>query len=243
MDALEQIKNEITSLYNDFYEKNEIDPKEGIWHNAPEGKKLRFATMPHIGEHYAEADKKILFVGLDIGMEEEKYIIPLKYRRDCFVHKITNCPNAHVSGMMITALFLQREKYTELWNEVLENRNLQNRAIVNKMRDSFPSYILDNVAQTNFYKFVTVGRTYRTGASDRQFFSNEQEKIEELFLKEVEILNPDIIWFQGKEFEGYSVYRELKKTSKKVIVSYHPSYIRACTPNYIIELTKDLEKQ
>nr|WP_321374019.1 hypothetical protein [uncultured Bacteroides sp.] len=242
MDALEQIKNEITSLYNDFYEKNAIDPKEGIWHNAPEGKELRFATMPHIGNHYAKADMKILFVGLDIGMEEEKYIIPLKYRRDCFVHEIKNCPNAHVSGMMITTLFLQREKYTELWNKVLTHRNLQNRAIINKMRDSFPS-ILDNVAQTNFYKFVTVGRTSRTGASDRQFFGDEQGKIEDLFLKEVKILNPDIIWFQGKEFEGYSVYRELKKTSKKVIVSCHPSYIRACTPNYIIELTKNIEKQ
>lgn len=243
MDALEQIKNETTSLYNDFFTKNKIDPKTGIWNNAPEGKKLRFSTMPHIGNHYTKSDKKILFVGLDIGMDEEDSINSLEYRRKCFVHEITKCPNAHVSGMMITALFLLRDNYLESWNEVLTHRNLQNRAIINKMRDNFPCNILDNVAQTNFYKFVTVGRTCRTGASDRQFFGDEQDKIKELFLKEVEILNPDIIWFQGKEFEGYSVYRELKKTSKKVIVSCHPSYIGACTPNYIIELTKKIEEQ
>lgn len=173
----QKLKAQIQERYNCFYKKMGIDTDTGIWNKSPQGKKLRFATMPHIGENYHNAPKKILFVGLDIGRDEQKVeynldiITNFQYRRGCFVLEKFKIPNPHVSGMMIDTLYLLKTKYEDIWNEVFVNlSNIQNRSVINRLQSTFPISILDYVSQTNFYKFVTVGRKDRTGATDRAFF-------------------------------------------------------------------------
>lgn len=66
--------------------------------------------------------------------------------------------------------------------------------------------------------------------------TNNQNDIEQLFLDEVELLNPDIIWFHGRKYNGYRVLKTLKDNGRQVIVSDHPSYKNACTPDYVLKL-------
>lgn len=260
----QKLRAQIQERYNCFYKKMGIDTETGIWTKAPTGRELRFATMPHIGENYHNAPKKILFVGLDIGKDEQKVeynldiITNFQYRRDCFVPKsFTGCPNVHVSGMMIDTLYLLKTKYEDIWNEVFVNlSNIQNRSVINRLQSTFPISILDYVSQTNFHKFVTVGRGLpnkdgvklgRAGATDRAFFGDSPEErvqnqidIEQLFLDEVELLNPDVIWFHSNDFSkkcnDYRVLKTLRDQGRQIIVSYHPSYKHACTPKYILGL-------
>lgn len=247
---MEKVQDKIEKLYRDFFDELGIDYNKsnfdelagsGIWKSAPEGKNLRFATLPHIGENYGKGKMKILFVGLDIGKDEYyKYnrfqTFDMRrdnisiYRSDCFFNK-----NAHMSGTYFETLFLLKDEYPDTWEKVYEFKDNQNKPLLNKLKDFLPVDLLTNIALTNYYKFVAIGREKRQGGEDRDCFGRNKE-IEKLFLDEIEILAPDIIWFQGIDFNRFEIVKELKKTNK-VIIGYHPSYYPvANTPQYIIDL-------
>jgi hypothetical protein len=226
METLHGIENQITILYNKFFKKNKIDLNTGIWNNSKIDRELRFATMPHIGDNYSSTQIKILFVGLDIGEDEYDRLQTFDERRnnvsmpnDEFFQK-----NPHMSGTYIETLCLLKDYYFNEWTHVHNMRDYQNRSVLLELKDILPINLLRNTAQTNYYKFVTKGRVNRRqGASDRDHFGISNE-IKKLFLDEVEILNPDIIWFQGNDFKDYEVFKELKeKTCKRIINAYHPS--------------------
>lgn len=222
------IENKIQNLYSDFFFENNINNKSGIWNNKEVGRELRFATMPHIGDYYASAQIKILFVGLDIGEDEFGRIQTFDERRsrismpkDDYFDK-----NPHMAGTYIETLAILKNIYPSEWNDVYRMRDNPNGTVLKNLKNILPIDLLRSVAMTNYYKFVTKDRQGRRGSFDRDNFGISNE-IKKLFLSEVEILNPDIVWFQGIDFESYEVFKKLKtQTIKKIICTYHPSYVR-----------------
>lgn len=224
MEALRSIERQISKLYSEFFKENGINSIDGIWTNAPNERKLRFASMPHIGEKYCSAKIKIMFVGLDIGADEKSRIQTFEERRG-FSQSCDNffSKNAHISGTYIETLCLLKNQYQKEWHEVYNIKDKQNRTVLRSLSNILPTDLLQYITLTNYYKFVTIERINRKGQSDRDHFGLPLA-IKKLFLDEVEILKPDIIWFQGNDFRCYQAYNELlNKNDRKIIVAYHPS--------------------
>ena len=82
---------------------------------------------------------------------------------------------------------------------------------------------LSFIALTNYFKFVDKGREgKRSGNKNRKYINEKVEK--ELFLNEVKIFNPDIIIFQGLDFNHYSdILKKIKELDIKVYVAPHPA--------------------
>ena len=91
------------------------------------------------------------------------------------------------------------------------------------------------VTLTNFYKFVTKGRTKLSGSSDRKHIFLEHEC--NLLLDEIKNFKPKIIIFQSvgfwdkyKDNKYKDFFNELKNKNKtiKIYIGPHP----ACRPPY-----------
>ncbi len=224
MKNLKQIQEELNALYNEFFAKMNIDPQNGLWKDAPENVSVRFATMPFIGHGYAEAPVKILFAAYDLGndeLSEAARIQTFEERHDAVV---SNPSSPHIAGTYVTTICLLKDQYTDEWNRILANETKSNISVI---KDS-PEGVLEHVAMTNRWKFVTVDRIGRQGGSDR-VYRNKQAEIE-LFYKEVDILNPDIVWFQGKK-AAYTYAKTLKAQGRKVYEANHPSNHFGCKIN------------
>lgn len=224
MKTLKQMQKELGALYNDFFAKMNIDPQSGLWKNAPEGVSVRFATMPFIGHGYAEAPVKILFAAYDLGNDESndaERIQTFEERHDAVV---SNPGSPHIAGTYVTTICLLKDQYADEWNRILANETKSNISVI---KDS-PEGVLEHVAMTNRWKFVTVNRTERQGGNDR-VYRNKQAEVE-LFYKEIEILNPDIVWFQGTK-DAYKYVETLKAQGRKVYVANHPSNHFGCEIN------------
>ncbi len=213
MKTTKQIQAELTALYNDFFKKMNINPQSGLWLNAPENVHVKFETMPFLGHNYAEAPVKILFAAYDLGNDESDGIQTFEERHEAIV---SNPSSPHIAGTYVATLCLLKEQYRDEWNRILANETKSNITVIKESPDG----VLEHVAITNRWKFVTANREYRQGGSDRVYRNKDAEV--ELFYKEVEILNPDIIWFQGTK--GVYEYAErLKAQGRKVYIAYHPS--------------------
>lgn len=79
---------------------------------------------------------------------------------------------------------------------------------------------LTYVSLSNFFKFVEIGREFRSGDSDRNYINKEAER--RLFIDEIKKLEPDIIVFQGNS-PAVDVISELKKLNIVVYKAPHPS--------------------
>ena len=58
--------NELQKLYDDFFQKMRVDTQTGRMPDLG----IRFTGYPFIGRNYYTAKQKILFVSLDVGMDE-----------------------------------------------------------------------------------------------------------------------------------------------------------------------------
>lgn len=224
MKTRKQIQEELTALYDEFFRKMNIDPQSGLWKDAPENAPIRFASMPYIGNNYAEAPVKILFAAYDLGNDElsgSDRIQTFEERHDAVV---SNPSSPHIAGTYVTTLCLLKDQYADEWNRILTNETKSNIAVI---KDS-PDGVLEHVAMTNRWKFVTVNRIQRQGSSDR-VYRNKQAEVE-LFYKEIEILNPDIVWFQGTQ-GAYTYAETLKAQGRKVYIACHPSNHFGCEIN------------
>lgn len=224
MKTLKHIQEELTALYDDFFKRMNIDPQSGLWKDAPENAPSRFATMPFIGHSYAEAPIKILFAAYDLGNDEShdaERIQTFEERHDAVV---SNPGSPHIAGTYVTTICLLKDQYADEWNRISANETKSNISVI---KDS-PEGVLEHVAMTNRWKFVTVDRIGRQGGNDRVYRNKQAEM--ELFYKEVEILNPDIVWFQGtKAAKEYA--KTLKAQGRKVYVANHPSNHFGCEIN------------
>jgi len=209
----EQIKNE----YQKFFEEFGINSESGVLEKFPN---LKFATMPHIGSNYFSAKRKILFVGLDIGKDETPGRFQDLEERNSNIECDINF-NPHIAGTYCSALYLLKELYSweNLWNTFLSYPTYSQATKTQHHKDG--ENPLSFVALTNLHKFVTNKREYRSGDSDRQFLKQEVEEL--LLLKEIEILKPNIILFQGK-LPSSGTIKKVKESEIKIIHAPHPSY-------------------
>ncbi len=245
MRTIKELRDAISKMYiNEYftplgieYDLNECGELcgSGLWENG--NNTLRFATMPHIGDRYAKAPVKILFVGLDIGKDEMKKIQTLETRHESLCYWPSN---PHMFGTYMEALYFLRP---DLWKIVMEKYdNLTNQRALTELSKEFTDVanLGHYFSLTNYHKFVTVNREKRTGAENRESY-NIAKETETLFMKEVEILKPDVVWFQGHKLPQ-GKYQELANKGYDVYVAYHPSTIgrtfyarRANYINYIVE--------
>lgn len=185
----------------------------------------KFETFPFIGSNYGKL-KRILVVGLDVGKEEVKDRIQTFEDRkssieDTFIEKL----NPHISGTYFTALYFLKEElsFTEKWNEIADKGTF--KKLIRTYKEELPKENpLSFIALSNYYKFVTINRENRMGDLDRVYLSQAKEK--ELVIKEVAILNPEIIVFQSVRFnnpEFREIINQFLKDKRRVFVGRHPS--------------------
>ncbi len=210
---LQQLKTD----YLKFFEEFKINQTSGILEDYPS---LKFATMPHIGSNYEEAKFKILFVGQDIGKDETTNYFQDFDERNQSVEKESNF-NPHIAGTYSSALYLLKDYFN--WESVWEEHNSYptysqaTKSIIHKENENPLSF----VALTNLHKFVTAKREHRAGDSDRKFVKREVE--EEILLREVEALKPNLVLFQGKWPSDVTI-EKIKSKKIQVILARHPSY-------------------
>lgn len=240
------LQNKINKVYqeNEFFD---FDEDSGELKQA-EG--LKFETKPFIGRKYCETDCRILFVGKDVGKPEgesdqKSEMQSFSQRRATVIERINQTittydddktqydydgkprdlkdnRNRHIPGTFVTAtkiLIKEIDKdWSDTWKEWVEGEEIGFRkALQESVPDENP---LDHVALTNLYKFVELddNNTRRSGSEIEKF----REKQFNLLCREISILDPDVIVFQGKYFEPLIIPSEMLD-GKTVYVGPHPS--------------------
>ncbi len=224
MDMQSELKGQLKKKYRELFERYEIDEKTGCLKRRPT---LKFATYPYIGSCYGEA-ARILIVGLDIGKDETPerpgqpgWFQSFEERRAAIEDRPAPKHNEHIAGTYFTALFFLREflECQEYWNGIKNTSTCEK--ILKSGRELAMKNPLSYITLTNYYKFVTTGRTKRAGDEDRKHLLGHFDR--EFFVEEVEIFNPDIVVFQGAEFKDNLAPRRLVKTGRSVYTGPHPS--------------------
>lgn len=219
----QNIKKQITELYNSFFLKNGIDFDTGVLEK--QGK--RFVCYPYIGSKYSKLPK-ILFIGLDVGKDDEKKIVSLETRKDNIGHPFLSKHNPHIAGTYFTALYFLKEsneEYIRYWNN-LENNQKTCQMILKTEKPIYfyPEPANDNplayIALTNFYKYVTINRKNRSGNADRISINQAEEK---LLLEEIDILDPEIIICQSQEFKSKREFFKSVNKQRIIYIGNHPS--------------------
>lgn len=209
----EQLKKEYLIFFDDF----NIDSNTGELRDYTNQK---FATMPYIGSKYVNANYKILFVGQDIGADETPGRIQSFEERRMAIEKDC-CYNPHIAGTYSSALFLLKDYYEwkDVWNKHREfsTYSQATKHILHKDGENPLSFI----TLTNLHKFVTVERQHRAGKENREFLKRETE--ENILLKEIEALKPNLIFFQGK-LPSHSTIEKIKLRNIEITKARHPSY-------------------
>ncbi len=220
----QKILKSIEKVYDEIlFKDNFVNKQTGIV-SADQNRKL--ATFPYIGSNYGKA-KKILIVGFDIGNDEcEGEICSLEYRNQIESNSLRTL-NPHIGGTYFTALYFLKDELllNEFWEDIKSTKYGKTFATILKKVPKLPEVNpLSYIAMTNFYKYVTVNRkSSRRGNFDRIFIDREKEI--NLFLSEIEVLNPDIIFFQSKGFQylDQKIKDFLLDKQIKTYYAYHPS--------------------
>ena len=214
------MNNEIEKLYSNYFSSLEINPKTGLFNNSE--LKVRFATFPYIGEKYNDSKRKILFIGLDIGKDEAKYIKELNERRGD-IAKDYGFNDPHISGTYTSALYFLKDIYgwNDIWKKITVYPTSQ-QATKTKQHNNNENP-LHYIALTNYFKFVGVDRKNRSGDGDRRYLNKNAEK--QLLLDEIKILKPDLLIFQG-DSPYRDVYSEIKEMKIQIMKAWHPSIRR-----------------
>lgn len=222
-------ENAILEKYQEFLNQNKGISDKG----KVRGKNKRFASYPFIGENYGKT-KKVLFVGMDIGKDERDNIISLEERREDIQNLYIGSFNHHIAGTYFSALYYLKDELglTKYWKESSKQdkfsasilNNVENRKADRFFPDHENINVLSYVALTNYYKFVTVDRENRSGDKDRVYVF-EPAIEEKLLFDEVSILKPEVILFQGLEFNKskYQHVIEELKAKALVYVGCHPA--------------------
>jgi len=208
---IEKIEIEYQNFFKDFG----INSTSGVLENFP---KFKFATMPHIGSNYFAAKEKVLFIGMDIGKDET----PGRYQD--LAERNIQCEigfNPHIAGTYCSALFLLKNLYDweELWTTFSSYPTYSKATKIQHHKNG--ENPLSYVSLTNLHKFVTAERRNRAGDADRKFLMKDVE--EAFLLREIEVLKPDLVFFQGK-LPSSNIVQKIKENNIKIIFAPHPSY-------------------
>lgn len=197
------------------------------------GTNRKIPGFPFIGKLYPKVKKKILFVGLDIGSDEGD-VHTFDSRREVFskyyakgeIEIPAKKPfNPHVSGTyaMAFALLYDTIGREDSWKRFSSNKDATAYRAIQKYHSSIPVELLDYTCFTNAHKFVTQNRQHKSGAQDRVWGKFVPKETELQFLEdEIAIIQPEIIIFQGKEFD--SIVPRLQLEPKiRTLITFHPS--------------------
>ena len=222
--SFSELKNNISSLYQDFFVDMKIDSKTGV----VDGTSLRFTGFPYIGANYVNSPVRVLFIPLDTGKDEcfeANSYHSFEDRESIFPAGMLDF-NAHIAGMYATALYILKEKmgFESAWTDLWNNRNYKCAKAIRVSYNSLPKDLLSYVAYENRFRFVTIGRgrekSERAGGKDRIWINPIRES--QLLIDEIDAFSPNVIVFQGKDGLWNCNINELKKRYK-VVEAYHPS--------------------
>lgn len=209
-------------LYNNFFEENLIHPISGVVANLNK----RFATKIAIGDNYLKSDRKLLFISLDIGIDEfqnENKFQSYQERKVRALNEDLSNKNPHMAGVYGTALYFLKDQNN--WNnewKIFADTNKFFRESINHNANSLPKNVLSYISLINFYSFVTIGRQERTGNNDR-FFMNEKSEIK-LLINIINTISPDVIIVQSKSLKYHFNYIINEIDNKiEIYIGYHPS--------------------
>ena len=220
---LSDLEKKLKSLYDSFCGEMDINTTTGIVGDSS----IRFSGAPYVGSRYENAKSRILFIGMDIGADEQFH--DFGSRRNEISHTdrgFTEIPakspfNPHIYGTYAMSLALLNNIYgwDSIWNQFSSDLNRTACEAIKAFHKIIPVELLDYVSLTNTHKFVTIDRQNRTGDMDR-YWQKEELEID-LLKKEVEIFDPEVIVIQSL---GLSYLRDtLTIPSERVIVSAHPA--------------------
>lgn len=220
----ENIKNSIKNVYEEIlFKDNFVNRNTGV---VEKDKTRKLATYPYIGSKYGKA-KRILIVGFDIGNDEcREEICSLEHRNQIETNSLRDL-NPHIGGTYFTALYYLKDdlKLNDFWEDTKSTKYGKTFSTILR---KVPIHPLENplsyIAMTNFHKYVTIGRaTSRRGNFDRIHIDREREI--KLFTSEIEVLKPEIVFFQSKGFQNLdkTVKDYLLKKGIKIYCAYHPS--------------------
>ncbi|WP_312207352.1 hypothetical protein [Epilithonimonas hominis] len=231
---MDDFKHKIANLYSSLlFETGFVDAKTGT---VSTDNTRKFATFPYIGSKYG-IGPRILIIGYDIGCDETPGRIQTFEERNNIETSSLRTKNPHIAGTFFTALYYLKDflKINEFWENTKSAK--YGRTFDSILRKA-PNLPLENplsyISMTNYFKYVTQNRGQkdsitgkilgRRGNFDRVFLNKENDI--KLFLSEVEIFSPDIIFFQGKEFK-FLIDSEIKNYFKsnniKAYYAFHPS--------------------
>ena len=218
-----QYTNQLHSLYRtQFFPQFRVDVETGILRDHLG---LKFPTLPYVGSCYG-IGRRVLFVGMDIGSDEKHGgIQSFEERREAIEAKALANHNAHIAGTYVAALhFLKNEcsEWRDSWNAL--GRNLTCQQLLKLGNDLARSNPLAYVALTNYFKFVRPERKRRSGGENRKYVDKGLER--KFFVKEVNVLAPQVIVFQGAQFNKQRQYRKLAEElspESEVYLGPHPS--------------------
>jgi hypothetical protein len=247
------IYENLNALYLEFMEQLSIDNTTGILgkisNKRYSGQKLRFSGMPYVGRKYSESNLKILFVGLDTGIDElreDDSFHNFDSRRKRIAGSVEGCTtlgyNNHISGMYGMALYILKDYFSWIneWNLFSKDKNAIFFSAINSLSTSLPIEVLDYVAFTNIHKFVTVCRGCdfskkkpncwtescsnnnftRSGSYNRKWYNEKEEK--QFLFDEIDVFNPDIIYFQGSHRPILNLIKSLN-LKYEIWIADHPS--------------------
>jgi len=211
--------DEMQTAYHEFFEKLGVDEKTGVVKDSM----IKFATYPFIGSRYGQLNR-ILFIGMDVGSDEHDGITSLNQRRKDIEYRNITQYNPHISGTYLVATYHQREfEQYRLIADLIDNSAETSKAFINNNFHKLNQIInpLAYCSLTNYYKFVTVNRANKAGNLDRKHINWKYE--DELLLREIEILSPDIILFQSLSFMKKKDFIDRIDRKVKKVIMYHPS--------------------
>ena len=246
----EEFEKALLELYNSFMEEVGVDSSTGMTSNQS----MRFSGLPFLGEKYHAAEKRILFVGLDIGSDEgthdftskRKEVSPIaKNWKQLPAHKAFN---PHYYGIYVMTLRILKKYYEgleDLWEKISKDKTRTAGEIISKFHAELPIDLVDYVAQTNVHKFVTAGRKNKGGDQDRQWNKDVSRDNElRLLEKEIKILKPNYIFFQGDDF--WEIEKDLNiDLNIATVKMHHPSSRKRSYKNieYIDKIASIIEKK
>ena len=199
----------------------------------------RFACYPYVGSRYGQDEgTRLLLVGLDIGADKKKDTAPdchegcgtrgviecFECRRSSIEDKKIRCHNPHIAGTYFTAMRYPRP--VEEWENCkgLE-RPCQQILKEEEEGDKLPkTNALSRIALTNFYKWVTTDGKDMSTTLNRTNFCRERE--ERLLVDEVRSLEPDVVVFQGADFQKpqfAQLRNSVHEAGAEWHILYHPS--------------------
>ena len=226
----DEVVANLEETHQRFFQEMGINQQSGI-RSRFGGSGRRFVCHPYVGSQYGESTR-ILFVGQDVG-KDPGHLQSFEERRRAIEDKPLRDHNAHIAGTFCVALSLLPPEYG--WGAIDDS----DRTCQRLLRLCPEAWEKDNplsfIGLTNYYKWATMGRTLRSGSSDRRLESPATER--QFLIDEIRCYRPEVVVFQGAPFGRLPHLKLVKRLSREfeIRVLNHPSWRRGRRPRDLVK--------